>query len=171
MTGYHPSHDQVVAIAVRPLIDQVFRWQQRLVGVPEVTLRLELESDYMEWFPGRLRNILDNLISNSLKYRDPSKTEQWVCLGLRVSADGYELRVSDNGLGLPSEECSKVNELFFRAAPARAAGLGVGLPIVKLLVEQSGGTVVANSGKDKGVPWWPSCPALTWMTTSLELPA
>src|SRR5437763_1551509 len=36
--GYHPAHDQVVPIAVRPLIEQVFRWQQRLVGATEVGL-------------------------------------------------------------------------------------------------------------------------------------
>ncbi|MBX9579204.1 MAG: hypothetical protein K2X87_02760, partial [Gemmataceae bacterium] len=30
--GYHPAHDQVVAVAVRPLVEQVFRWQQRLTG-------------------------------------------------------------------------------------------------------------------------------------------
>src|SRR5262249_7139343 len=39
--GYHPAHDQVVAIAVRPLAEQVFRWQQRLLGGSPVTLRLE----------------------------------------------------------------------------------------------------------------------------------
>src|SRR5262245_8457497 len=52
--GYHPAHDQVVAIAVRPLAEQVFRWQQRLQGAPQVILRLELESDHVEWFPARL---------------------------------------------------------------------------------------------------------------------
>src|SRR5437762_3347141 len=73
--GYHPSHDQVVAIAVRPLAEQVFRWQQRLQGAPEAALRMELESEHVEWFPARLRHILDNLFSNALKYRDPGKTE------------------------------------------------------------------------------------------------
>jgi hypothetical protein len=58
--GYHPAHDQVIAIAVRPLVEQVFRWQQRLVGAPQVVLRLELESEHVEWFPARLRHILDN---------------------------------------------------------------------------------------------------------------
>lgn len=33
LPGYHPAHDQVIAIAVRPLIEQVFRWQQRLTGI------------------------------------------------------------------------------------------------------------------------------------------
>jgi signal transduction histidine kinase len=97
--GYHPAHDQVVAIAVRPLAEQVFRFQQRLVGAAAVSLRLELESEHVEWFPARLRHILDNLLSNSLKYRDPAKAESWVRLGVRASTEGYELRVSDNGVG------------------------------------------------------------------------
>jgi signal transduction histidine kinase len=148
--GYHPSHDQVIAIAVRPLVEQVFRWQQRLVGVPEAELRLELESEHVEWFPARLRHILDNLLSNALKYRDADKSAAWVCFGLRVSPKGYELRVSDNGVGLREEDNAEVFELFYRAAPARAAGLGVGLAVVKLLVEQSGGTLTVDSGEGQG---------------------
>ena len=148
--GYHPAHDQVTAIAVRPLAEQVFRWQQRLVGAPEVVLRMELESEHVEWFPARLRHILDNLISNSLKYRDPDKAEAWVYLGLHVSPESYKFRVSDNGVGLPPSEYQQVFELFYRAAPARAAGLGVGLAVVKLLVEQSGGSLTVDSGEGQG---------------------
>ena len=148
--GYHPAHDQVVAVAVRPLIEQVFRWQQRLEDAPTVALRLELGSEYVEWFPARLRHILDNLLSNSLKYRDPTKAEAWVRLELRVSPEGYEFRVSDNGVGMPADEHRQVSELFYRAAPARAAGLGVGLAVVKLLVEQSGGSLTVDSGQGQG---------------------
>jgi signal transduction histidine kinase len=148
--GYHPAHDQVIALAVRPLAEQVFRWQQRLEGAPEVGLRLDLESEYVEWFPARLRHILDNLLSNALKYRDADKDERWVHLRLRVSAEGYEFQVSDNGLGLPQSETHQILELFYRSAPARAAGLGVGLAVVKLLVEQSGGTLTLDSGEGQG---------------------
>ena len=148
--GYHPAHDQVVAIAVRPLVEQVFRWQQRLEGAPQVILRLELETEHVEWFPARLRHILDNLLSNALKYRDPGKAESWVRLGLRASPNDYELRVSDNGIGLPREGRPEMFELFYRAAPIRAAGLSVGLAVVKLLVEQSGGTLSADSGEGQG---------------------
>jgi len=148
--GYHPAHDQVVAIAVRPLIEKVFRWQQRMEGAPAVVLRLELESEHVEWFPARLRHILDNLISNSLRYRDPKKAEEWVRLGLRVRAEGYELQLSDNGIGLPPGDGTEVLDLFYRAAPARAAGLGVGLAVVKLLVEQSGGSLTVDSGEGQG---------------------
>lgn len=41
-------------------------------------------------------------------------------------------------------------ELFYRAAPTRAAGLGIGLPVVKMLVEQSGGTLTVESGEGQG---------------------
>jgi signal transduction histidine kinase len=148
--GYHPAHDQVISVAVRPLVEHVFRWQQRLVGAPQVVLRLDLGSEHVEWFPARLRHILDNLLSNALKYRDPSKVEAWVQLGLRATPEGYEFRVSDNGVGLPADEQHQMFELFYRAAPARAAGLGVGLAIVKLLVEQSGGTLTVDSGEGRG---------------------
>src|SRR5438067_1639486 len=135
--GYHPAHDQVVAIAVRPLAEQVFRWQQRLEGAQGVALGLDLGSEHVEWFPARLRHLLDNLFSNALKYRDPAKSECWVRLALRVSPEAYEFRVSDNGIGMESAERRQAFDLFYRAAPARATGLGVGLAVVKLLVEQS----------------------------------
>ncbi len=148
--GYHPAHDQVIAIAVRPLAEQVFRWQQRLQGAPEAVLRLELESEHVEWFPARLRHILDNLFSNALKYRDPAKEGTWVRLGLRVLAEGYEFGVSDNGVGMPARDRDQLLDLFCRAGPARAAGLGVGLAVVKLLVEQSGGSLVVDTSEGKG---------------------
>jgi signal transduction histidine kinase len=148
--GYHPAHDQVTPIAVRTLAEQVFRWQQRLQGAPSAKLHMELESECLEWFPGRLRHILDNLLSNALKYRDPDKAEAWVRLNLKVVPEGYELRISDNGLGLNSGERDRAFDLFYRAAPARAAGLGIGLAVVKLLVEQSGGSLTVDSGAGQG---------------------
>jgi signal transduction histidine kinase len=148
--GYHPTHDQVIAIAVRPLIEQVFRWQQRMEGAQQVAVHLELEGEHVEWFPARLRHILDNLVSNALKYRDAAKAESWVRLELRVSPESYEFRVLDNGVGMPPAEHRQVLDLFYRAAPARAAGLGVGLAVVKLLVERSGGTLAVDSGEGQG---------------------
>jgi signal transduction histidine kinase len=148
--GYHPSFDQVIAIAVRPLAEQIFRWQQRLCGASDAVLRLDLQPDAIDWFPARLRHILDNLMSNALRYRDPQKGEIRVGLQLRTVADGYELRFTDNGLGIPEDQAAGLLELFYRAAPSRAAGLGVGLAVVKLLVEQCCGTIAVSSGRGQG---------------------
>ena|SRR5947209_1583896 len=148
--GYHPAHDQVVAIAVRPLVEQVFRWQQRLLGARDVQLRLNLEADHVEWFPARLRHVLDNLLSNALRFRDPAKAGSWVEVRLRAGPEGYQIQVSDNGLGLAATEREHLFELLYRAAPARPAGPGVGLAVAKLLVEQSGGSLTVDSGPGQG---------------------
>jgi len=149
-TGYHPAFDQVIAIAVQPLAEQVFRWQQRLSGATNAVLRLDLQPGHIDWFPARLRHILDNLISNSLRYRDPSKGEVRIGLALRIIKEGYELRFTDNGLGMPDNQAAGMLELFYRAAPTRAAGLGVGLAVVKFIVEQCCGTISVTSGNGQG---------------------
>lgn len=148
--GYHPAHDQVAPIAVRPLAEHIFRWQQRLQGAGSATLELALEEEIVEWFPARLRHILDNLISNALKYRDPDRETAWVRLGLRTSPEGYEFRVTDNGVGLRAADREQAFDLFYRATPAQASGMGVGLAVVKLLVEQSGGSVTVDENTGEG---------------------
>jgi signal transduction histidine kinase len=148
--GYHPVHDQVVAIAVRPLIEQVYRWQQRLTGTRGIELQLELKVDHVEWFPVRFRHIIDNLFSHALRHRDPGATAQWVRVGLQAVDGNYELRVSDNGSGPPPGEDRRILELFYRATPAWNGGYGVGLVVVKLLVEQSGGTMVTSPRENGG---------------------
>ncbi len=148
--GYHPALDQVSAIAVRPLIDQVFRWQQRLSGAAHAILHTELSAETINWFPARFRHILDNLMSNALKYRDPDKGESRVTVALHHTAESIEVRVTDNGLGMPWDKHTAALELFYRSAPVRNAGLGVGLAVVKLLIEQSGGSLTVDSGEGKG---------------------
>jgi signal transduction histidine kinase len=159
--GYHPAHDQVTAIAMRPLAEQVFRWHQRISDAPDAVLHLELKTEYLDWFPGRLRHILENLISNSLRYRDTTKGECRVSLGLAARPDGYELRVSDNGLGMPWNKRAEAFELFYRVGPTRGAGLGVGIAVVKLLVEQSGGTLKVESGNGLGTSFVALLPRYT----------
>jgi signal transduction histidine kinase len=147
--GYHPSLDQVVAIAVRPLAEQVFRWQRHLTGAPAAALRLELKIDHVEWFPARLRHILDNLLGNALRRRDPDASEQWVRLGL-LSRDGsYEIRVSDNGLAPTLGSDRRPFGLLLRSSAGHERNdAGLDLAVVRLLVEQSGGTV--SHGKTDG---------------------
>jgi signal transduction histidine kinase len=150
LPGYHPAFDQVVAVAVRPLIEQIFRRHHRLLNMPAVTLRLALESEHIEWFPARLRIILDNLLCNSLKYRDDAKDASWVEVGLRSGANGYEFCIRDNGMGLSASQQSRALSMQQRTATGRIAGTGVGLAVVKALVEQSGGELRIDAGEGQG---------------------
>lgn len=150
LPSYHPAHDQVIAVAMRPLVEQVFRWQQRLENAPTTKLHLELGCHHIEWFPARLRHILDTLIANALKYRDLDSKDSWVRFSLRESPETYELIIADNGTGVPAQDLSGLAGLLLRAAPVHNKGLSVGLAVVKLLIEQSGGTMNVESAEGNG---------------------
>jgi signal transduction histidine kinase len=158
LPGYQPSRDQVAAVALRPLVRRVFRRQQRLQGAQGVSLRLELGCDSVEWFPARLHHILDNLISNALKFRDSDKAEPWVQVSATEEPGGYRLIVSDNGVGLAENDRGGVLDLFYRASPERPAGLAVGLAVVKFLIEQSGGALTLNSATGRGASFTADLP-------------
>jgi signal transduction histidine kinase len=155
---YHPRDDQVAALALRPLIEQVFRWQQRLLDAPYVSLRLELGQEHIHWFPARLRHILDNLISNALRYRDADKGEARLTVGLCVAQDCYELRITDNGLGMPPTDDLPEKEPSLGSSPERSAGLGVGLAVVRVLIQQCGGSLTTQTNPGCGTSFVATLP-------------
>lgn len=147
---HHPAHDQVAGISLRPLVEQVFAWQQRVHDTPFVALRLELQCEVIQWFPGRLRHILENLISNALKFRSIDRGEARVGVAVAAHGDAYELRISDNGLGMSSAQPVASSWKDTVSSPDRSAGLGVGLSVVKVLVDQSGGSLTTYSDGGQG---------------------
>lgn len=144
------THDEVVRIDIRPFVQQIFAWQQRLSGADRAVLHFDLVIEEINWFPIRLRHILDNLISNSLRFRDDEKGEIRVALSITTTASAHEIRVSDNGLGIPHEDVEHILEATHRCAPTRKTGLGVGLAVVKYLVEQCCGSVTVVSRQGQG---------------------
>jgi len=99
----------------------------------------------------RLQQVLVNLLSNSSKYSPPG-TRIWV----KATVDGHDLvmRVEDHGRGIPAHLLPKIFDLFTQAEAdggAATEGLGLGLGVVKSIVELHGGTVHARSdGPGKG---------------------
>ncbi|MEZ6064930.1 MAG: ATP-binding protein [Planctomycetaceae bacterium] len=97
-----------------------------------------------------VRTILDNLVSNAIRY---TPAGGWVVVRCRPEADEVLLEVEDCGIGIAAEHRERVFERFFRADKARsreAGGTGLGLSIVKHLVTQHAGTVEVVSGQQRG---------------------
>jgi signal transduction histidine kinase/CheY-like chemotaxis protein len=93
----------------------------------------------------RLTQVFANLLSNSTKYTPPGG---FVKLSARVAEDSVIVRVEDNGIGIPSDALSSVFEMFTqvdRVTQRMSGGLGIGLSVVKSLVEMHHGTVRAES--------------------------
>jgi PAS domain S-box-containing protein len=98
----------------------------------------------------RLRQVVDNLLGNALKYTEPGGS---VSVRLGRTGDRLELTVTDTGIGIPPEETEKLFERFFRGARAaqrQIPGAGLGLSIVRAIVEAHGGRVVVDSVEHEG---------------------
>jgi signal transduction histidine kinase len=108
------------------------------VDVPEAPLRVDGDLT-------RLTQLVGNVLTNAAKYTDSGGR-----IGLSVSAQGpwVEVRVRDSGIGIPAEQLPRIFELFAqvdRAGERARGGLGIGLALVRRLVELHGGTVSARS--------------------------
>jgi signal transduction histidine kinase len=93
----------------------------------------------------RLEQVINNLISNAIKYSPEGGP---VITSLRQSDDEIELVVEDRGIGVPVEEQSRLTERFYRAENAQTTtskGLGIGLYLVNTLVKQHGGNFMVKS--------------------------
>ncbi|HUG24143.1 diguanylate cyclase domain-containing protein [Piscinibacter sp.] len=141
----HVDMADIVALAVetcRPLIDR--RHQQLTVQQPGGTLPVYGD-------PVRLAQVLGNLLDNASKYT-PERGQ--ITLTATVEGGAIVITVSDNGIGITREALRDVFDLFVqgtRALTAHNRGLGIGLAVVRELVEAHGGTVAAKSaGRDLG---------------------
>jgi len=117
----------------------------------EVDLRLELDgAPAVRADAGRLAQVVDNLISNAVKFTEAGGT---VTVSVVGNGPFARLAVTDTGVGIPIDEQGQLFSSFFRASTAtRQAipGTGLGLVIVRAIVEQHGGTIDLESREGKG---------------------
>jgi PAS domain S-box-containing protein len=122
--------------ATRPLIDT--RGHELQLDLPTDPVRLEAD-------PTRLEQVIANLLNNAAKYTMPGGLIQ-----IRAAQEGNEavVRVRDNGIGVPPDVLDRVFEPFVQSEGSLArseGGLGIGLTLVRSLVEMHGGRVEAHS--------------------------
>ncbi len=120
----------------------------------------------------RLAQVFSNLLTNAARYTEPGGQ---IHLEARRTDAAVEVRVRDNGRGIEEEMLEKVFILFFqtdRGKDALSGGLGLGLALVKSLVELHGGTVAASSaGRGKGALFTVTLPLARPSPTVTHLPA
>jgi signal transduction histidine kinase len=120
----------------------------------EVAVTIELPPDpvMLPVDPGRIRQLLMNLVTNAVKYTAPGGT---ITVRLVDAAESITLTVQDTGIGIAPGDLPNVFERFWRADIARSRtgehpGTGLGLAISKWIVEAHGGTITAQSRPGRG---------------------
>jgi signal transduction histidine kinase len=121
-----------------------------LPGYEEMKVNIEInENGKFRSDKKLLYSIVQNLIENPIKYKDPSKAESYLNIKIHADEKGASLEFSDNGLGIPADLQTKVFEMFFKI-DEKSNGTGLGLYIVKTSVEKLKGKIQLQSAEEKG---------------------
>jgi two-component system OmpR family sensor kinase len=144
-----------VPVDLVALIDEVAETARLLAPDLTVTVALDRAGPAAVVVPGdpdRLRQALLNLCANARTHTPPGGT---ITLGLRRLGTKAVVTVADTGAGIAPADLPRVWDRFYRADPARArqaeqGGLGLGLPIVRAIVEAHGGSATIASTRRAG---------------------
>jgi signal transduction histidine kinase len=140
------------SVAVDRLIEQVLNSSSALrdSGVA-VEKRIEPGLPPILADPAALRNAVNNLLDNALKYGTGER--KWIGVSASAVGQAVEIRVADRGPGIPDDEQSQIFEPFFRGRSAvsdQVHGTGLGLSLVRGIVEAHGGSAYVESDAGKG---------------------
>ncbi|QLE58657.1 cell wall metabolism sensor histidine kinase WalK [Nostoc sp. TCL26-01] len=116
------------------------KYSDRQITVESTTNRVEAKADY-----NRLKQVLLNLIDNAVKYSDADTP---ITIKLHQQEQEAIIQICDQGYGIPLQHQARIFERFYRLDEARSSstgGSGLGLSIVKTLVESMGGSVTVRS--------------------------
>lgn len=101
--------------------------------------------------PEQMKKVINNIISNSVKYMD--KPDGTIDIRILDEADSIHIEIEDNGKGIAQKDLGKIFERFYRTDASRNSaqgGSGIGLSIVKKIIEDHGGYIWATSKEGEG---------------------
>ncbi len=131
--------------------------------IEEISLELEAENIGLSYFdyagddvviiadPEQLKRVIDNIIGNSVKYMD--KEHGLINIRIKDVGDFIQVEIEDNGKGIAQKDLPFVFDRFYRADASRnsaTGGSGIGLSIVKKIIQDHGGKIWATSKESTG---------------------
>ena len=150
--GELPVHSETIDIAA--FARELKAWLEAMMRDAGMTLEIQVDAELtsVESEPGRIKQIVNNLVSNAIKYRKAGHTDGCVVIALQSkNAESWQLSVEDFGAGIPQEHLESIFREFTRFAPSKEiAGRGLGLAITKHLVEDLKGSIEVSSEVNRG---------------------
>ncbi|MEH2160342.1 MAG: ATP-binding protein [Nostoc sp.] len=148
---------QMKSYVLNDLVEEVVimakKYSDRIIKIEPKLDRIEVKADY-----NRLKQVLLNLIDNAIKY---SEADTPIVLKLNQIQEQAILEVCDKGYGIPLQHQARIFERFYRVDESRShttGGCGLGLSIVKTLIEGMGGSVSVQSKLGEGSTFTISLP-------------
>jgi signal transduction histidine kinase len=131
------------------VVDEVVKGARMAVNGEGHQIVIEVEQEPLAAHADRekLRQVLDQLVSNAIKFSPDGGT---VTVSARQTADGIELAVTDEGVGVPPSERDRIFSKFYKAGEGQGRGTGLGLFIAQGLVQEMGGRIRVDASEGGG---------------------
>ena len=103
--------------------------------------------------PEQMKRVINNIIGNSVKYMDKTKEKGVIDIRILDQVDSIQVEIEDNGKGIAQKDLGNIFERFYRTDSSRnssTGGSGIGLSIVKKIIEDHGGYIWATSKEGEG---------------------
>lgn len=153
---------EVAHIDFQVVIEGIFEQLHHMDDLAKIERKISIAPDLKFSSDGkRISIILNNLISNAIKYSDLRKRCSFVEVSVLKNGNGVTISVSDNGEGISNEYLPRIFEMFFRAT-SRSTGSGIGLYIVSEIVNKMQGKVDVKSVKGEGTEFQVWLPDLAY---------
>jgi signal transduction histidine kinase len=136
---------QPTALQLKTLVKDSFQNFRYLDGWDKVGLRVEVNAEipfYNDLF--RVSIILNNLIANAIKFRNPEVAHSFVSFRIEVDESKATLYINDNGTGIAPSSIPQIFDMFYRGSEI-STGSGLGLYIVKQALQKTGGQIQVES--------------------------
>lgn len=140
----------ISAVDVQKAVLDSFEKLKYIEGSDDIVKSIDIKQDaafYTDAY--RLSVIINNIVSNAIRYRDVHKDDHTLVVTAAFSETDLILNFRDNGVGIAAEYVPRIFEMFFRATE-RSEGAGLGLYIVKETVEKLHGTISVESVPGEG---------------------
>lgn len=133
------------------VIEEVIRFFEQTMIQKNIQIQIEIEKNVPEYIKGdarRLRQVLNNIFGNAVKFTDSGRIDLEVSCFQRGDQELLQFRIRDTGIGITEVQKARIFELFSQADSSttrKYGGTGLGLAISKKLVELSGGEIGVES--------------------------
>jgi len=145
-------------IDFRAIIEEGIQQMKFIKGFDRIRANVDVNQSSLFYSDThRIRAVVNNLISNSVKYMDYSKSNPSIEITAEVNKHRASLTFKDNGIGINSAYLSKVFTMFYRAT-SQNEGTGLGLYLVKETVQRLGGTIHVQSKEGDGTTFYITLP-------------
>jgi signal transduction histidine kinase len=140
-------------VDVAAVIRQVIDLCESQAAARSVALKAEVPGALpgIEADPGRLVQLLSNLLGNAMKFSPPNTS---VVVRAAASSRGVEVSVADSGVGIPAENLPRIFDRFWQGCGQSRAGVGLGLAICKGIVDAHDGRIWATSEVGRGTTFY-----------------